>query len=62
MRELGVFLLLCLILDENNIYRLNLRKVGISFEFDGGKWGKYLIWTCILVKGRDKIIYGDCRS
>lgn len=37
MKEPGVSSFSGLILDENKIYRLNLRKAGISVEFDGGK-------------------------
>lgn len=37
MRKQGVSSLSGLILDENKIYRPNLRKAGISVEFDGGK-------------------------
>lgn len=37
VREPGVISLLSLILDENKIHGLNLRKAGISVRSDGGK-------------------------
>lgn len=37
MREPGVASLSALILDANKIYRLNLKKAGISVAFEGGK-------------------------
>lgn len=44
MREPGVASLSTLILVANKIYRLNLKKAGISVEFEGGKlevgWNK----------------------
>lgn len=62
MIEQGIASLSSLVVGKSKIYRLNLRKSGVSVEFGGAKWGECPMWRWVEVRRGNKTICRDCTS